>query len=358
MTREGKKTSRLMLAAASLLAAAFLVLFAEVGLRMAGFRFDSTPRYMEFNFPRPNELFEIFEPDTDTLWKLKPGVEMGPGIEPINSKGFRGPEFSEKKEEGVYRLAALGDSVTFGGVLNYPRVAAKCLGDKWEVINAGVPGYTVFQGYKQFRTRVAALKPDIVTIMFGWNDHWLSRGYTDSQQKFAENENLPPGAGFLTELRVFQIMKYAVYNSGAASKEIENRVYRVPLDEYRRLLDRLVADVKKSGAKPILITAPSALDNGRVPRYLFENGFVERELREGEADVAARLKNLHGKYNDAVRDMANIHGAALIDIETSWYRRGTEGLFRDPSKDIVHPNEEGYRLIGVDLCDKVEKLHQ
>lgn len=35
-------------------------------------------------------------------------------------------------------------------------------------------GYTVLQGLALFRTRVAAWHPDIVTVFYGWNDHWLA----------------------------------------------------------------------------------------------------------------------------------------------------------------------------------------
>ena len=97
-----------------ILGSSIFVFFAmvEVILRLAGFYFSTTPRYMEFNFPNRRELREIFEPDPVTLWRLRPGMSLGPGIEPLNSSGLRGPGLNAQNPAGKIRVVALGDSVT------------------------------------------------------------------------------------------------------------------------------------------------------------------------------------------------------------------------------------------------------
>jgi len=356
MSAESKIRSRLLLILASLLVAFFLLLFAEVALRMAGFRFDTRPRYMEFNYPNPRELHEIFEPDPATLWRLKPGTKMGPGIEAINSMGCRGPEFEINKPAGVKRVVALGDSVTFGAAVGYPNALAECLGKSYEVINAGVPGFSVFQGLKLFESRIAQLKPDIVTVMFGWNDHWIAKGYPDSQQQLVVPAELPATLAFVTRLRIFQLTHYMAVRLGGSRREDATPVNRAPIEEYRLLLEKLIDKVEKSGARPILITPPSALDSGKVPDYIFDIGFMRRIKGESEKDKAQRLKRLHASYNDIVRELAAKKGVTLVDLESQWYELGTAKLFRDPSRDVVHPNEEGYRLIGKILCDTIKPV--
>ncbi len=354
MTLQPKNGSRLLLVLASLLVAFFLLMTAEIGLRMAGFRFDTRPRYMEFNFPNPKELHEIFVPDSTTFWKLKPGEEMGEDIEPINSKGFRGPEFAIEKTPGVTRVVALGDSVTFGGAVSYPQMLAECLGNGYEVINAGVPGYSLFQGLRMFESRIARVKPDIVTVMFGWNDHWYARGYPDSRQQVMGAPELPWPVSFVRGLCIFQLLHYAVARGDAKRNESASHVYRVPMDEYRALLGELINKVKASNARAVLLTTPSALDSGKVPDYLFGLGFIRRLENEVEEETARRLRRLHGDYNDIVREAASKKTVPLLDLESKFYKLSTEKLFRDPSLDVVHPNEDGYRLIGDYLCDTIK----
>jgi lysophospholipase L1-like esterase len=132
--------------------------------------------------------------DAALFWKLKPdlrGRRIAGRIRetPIgftvstNHEGLRGPEIPAAKR-GL-RILALGDSTTFGlGVeedQTWPAVLQRLLQDGLpggvEVINAGVPGYTAYQGLRYFEIRGAALRPDLVLATFGFNDadSWGSR---------------------------------------------------------------------------------------------------------------------------------------------------------------------------------------
>jgi len=351
-----KCSSRILTGLASLLVGLFALLAAEAGLRLSGFEYRSSPRYMEFNYPEPNRMYEIFERDPNTFWRLKPGSKMGPELEPVNSKGFRGPDFSPGKDPETIRIVTMGDSVTFGGKMAYPRVLQDCLGDGYQVINAGVPGYSVYQGLKQYQGRIVSLKPDAVTVMFGWNDHWLARGYPDFLQKpVGEVKSGGDLLDFVRELRLYQLAHLGA-SELVASETREKRTRRVPLDKYREFLGKLVDSIKSSGAEPVLLTAPAALDRGVVPQYLFEKGFIGgRREDETEAEAAERLRKLHSSYNDVVREISREKGALLVDFEAKWYEMNTEMLFRDPSRDIIHPNERGYSLMGQTLCDTIKK---
>ncbi len=90
----------------------------------------------------------------------------------INSLGFRGPEFAREKPPHTVRIACLGASTTFSAeASSNDFVWTKLLQDKlqaahpdvhFEVINAGVPGYTSAQNLKSLRSRVLDLDPDLV----------------------------------------------------------------------------------------------------------------------------------------------------------------------------------------------------
>lgn len=338
----------------ALFAAATVIIFfaaLEIVLRVAGFGFGNAPRFMEFNYPDPHTLYEIFEPDPATLWRLKPGVGMGPGIEPISASGFRGPAFDVAKKPGVTRVLCVGDSVTFGAEETYPHALRQCLGERFEVINFGVPGYSSLLGLKMFETRGAALKPDVVVVMFGWNDHWLAKGRTDAEQ--FEDSAKNSAASYLGGVRIFQLVAMIV--RGMAGEKNMPTKNRVSLTEYDDNLRRIVAAAESSGAKVVMMTAPSAISIGKLPDFLVHLRFMEGDPSEPAADVLKRLDALHGSYNDVVRKVASETGAVLIDLDAMWAARGVGDLFRDPSNDVTHPNPAGYRLIGQTLCDTILK---
>jgi lysophospholipase L1-like esterase len=132
--------------------------------------------------------------DPYLFWALKPGLR-GKLIEghlrdsairftlSTGSLGLRGAEVPRRKTG--FRILALGDSTTFGlGVdddQTWPAILQSLLRERSrkevEVLNAGVPGYTSFQGLRWLRSRGLSLQPDLVLATFGFNDadSWSSR---------------------------------------------------------------------------------------------------------------------------------------------------------------------------------------
>ena len=97
----------------------------------------------------------------------------------INSKGFRGSNYSVDKLPGEIRIITLGASSTFGygskDHETYPAILEKSLNSldtsrKYEVINLGIPHSKVKHIYHLFRNEGLPLAPDIVTYYEGVND--------------------------------------------------------------------------------------------------------------------------------------------------------------------------------------------
>lgn len=118
---------------------------------------------------------------------MKPDYhEVVPNYPPTNedlifetsSMGFRGPEFSPEKPEGVYRIVVVGGSAVVTGrteadlftTLLDDRLEAAFPDRDFEVINAGVPGYTSTQELFLFETQVVGWQPDMLIIYDGRND--------------------------------------------------------------------------------------------------------------------------------------------------------------------------------------------
>ena len=98
----------------------------------------------------------------------------------INSRGFRGKDFSTEKPAGVLRVLTLGASSTFGfynrDKETYPylleqRLNARCHGSKrFEVINFAIPDARADEIRAMLVAEGIALDPDIITFYEGRND--------------------------------------------------------------------------------------------------------------------------------------------------------------------------------------------
>lgn len=97
-----------------------------------------------------------------------------------NSSGFRDEEFTTSKPPGVFRIAAVGDSVTIGLYFEsdevYPEIAARLLNERgprdcsFEVYNMGVTGYNAEQEVELIESRVLDFDPDLIVIGYIFND--------------------------------------------------------------------------------------------------------------------------------------------------------------------------------------------
>ena len=153
-----------------------LLLGAELVLRATGLAETCPNRFSDS---------EIWACDPILHFKLNPEMELGG--ERLNSAGFRGSEWPTRSRD-VYRIVALGDSCTFGLLTRdsfsfvrqpYPLklerlVERRVDRGRVEVLNAGVPGYNSSHGVMLMRTLLRDLDPDLITVRFGWNDHFLS----------------------------------------------------------------------------------------------------------------------------------------------------------------------------------------
>ncbi len=126
----------------------------------------------------------VARPDRPWLYGLRPGADARLQ-EPadvryrVNDAGFRDRRHPLRKPEGVFRIVALGDSVTFGyGVeeqASYPKqleavFARRSASPRIEVLNFGVGGYNAYNEAEQFADLGPAYEPDLVMVQFSIND--------------------------------------------------------------------------------------------------------------------------------------------------------------------------------------------
>lgn len=331
------------LAASFVLALAALAVV-EGALRLAGFRRENAPMTLRFGYPNPREIVSVFRPDAELFWRMRPGsIFDAEAPVPINALGYRGPVPDAVRSAGRIRVAVLGDSVAFGASTAWPELLAARLDA--EVLNFGVPGYTVVQGERQYGIDVAALRPDVVVLAYGWNDHWASHGGVRDSLRRVPSGTVASIGTALGTLRIAQALG-AVVRRLAPSPKPDPSAPRVPVDEFRARLAAVAGAARRDGAAVIVLGLPSGFDAEAFPTYLLDLGFTS-SARQATRD--------HALYRQASREAAAEAGADFLDLEP---------LFRDPggaprgawfARDGIHPTAAGHEAIAAAVEPLVRK---
>jgi lysophospholipase L1-like esterase len=271
------------------------------------------------------------EPDPVLLWRPVPRS-------PYGRQRFRGPDVAVPKPDGVTRLMCYGDSNTDGPLAGnaWPAQLGRLLGGDGgarEVINAGVAGYSSYQGLQRLREEVEDYEPDVVLVSFGWNDAANAIGPPDSA--FASSSgfrSLDPGLVWLRRL-LLKYQAYLVARRYLAAPPVESSdptsfVSRVAVGEYESNLRTFVATARAHGATPVLLTRPHLASS--------------ETLEQGPG-----WRRLVPSYNRAVLDVAQSTGALAVDVQRAF--AGRPELFADE----CHFNEEGHAEMARLLADEL-----
>lgn len=194
----------------------------------------------------------------------------------INSLGFRDNEFSLKKDN-KFRIIVLGDSCTAGFEVNLEDTYSKQLENilniekrlkYYEVINAGIPGYTSFQGERYFSIITKEFKPDLVVVFFGTNDGGLAK-YPDKNLTFLRLVKMSFMRNICIKSKLAQLVLYKIY------KNQENKWYiRVSPEDFRKNLERIDNSGTRDGVK-ILFVKPCL--RREVEKGTSDNNYVPPE---------------------------------------------------------------------------------
>ena len=203
-----------------------------------------------------SEYPDFYMKDKDLFWRL----EKSTGD--INSLGFRDREFAIKKDPGTVRIICMGDSITFGWPAlvekTYSRMLEKTLNRKMpqktiEVINAGVPGYTSYQGMVWFKKELIKYSPDAIIVYFGVNDNVPAR-LEDKSHKMAPALILK-SVNFMKRFHAYRLYKKAImhlYYLGKG-KDVEYNTLRVVPKDFESNLAEISVAAQKINCKVVFI---------------------------------------------------------------------------------------------------------
>jgi lysophospholipase L1-like esterase len=117
---------------------------------------------------------EFFRAHPTLLWELVPNVTRSAPTfwgDVVDADGLRMRRDVGAKD-GRLRVACFGDSCTYGLGVPVDDAWPSVLGSDatLDVINAGVPGYTTYQGALMADMRCPSWNPDVVVVEYGIND--------------------------------------------------------------------------------------------------------------------------------------------------------------------------------------------
>jgi len=311
-------------------------LIAEFAVRSTNI--DSYFQNRFFILNRALDYPDLFKKDDQLFWRFRSGQTITSrffegNTYRINENGLRGDELNSTP--GSQRIMAIGNSCTFGwGVKldeTYLQVAGQIVGDDCEVINGAIPGYSSLQGRRFFENELINLKPDILIILFAWNDHWAAASQiADKDQQF------PPQPvirlqNFLSNFHAYRLMKKILLSTVEPEPDSifdrSNIVYRVAPDDFNENLTAICRLAKSKSIRPILLSSPiPSLDKYYPP------GSV------------SNLHRYHEYYNQIIKSVANEYDVELIDLAHFFDDRSD--LFDNANRAPIHFNARGHQLAG------------
>jgi lysophospholipase L1-like esterase len=310
----GRKAPRISAPVALGLSVLLSLVLVEITLRLVGFTYELKVQVVEAQAPNRDRVFEGYSVDRDLLWVRKTY-----------------PEILERALTHHPRLVHMGDSCTEFG--DYDRRLDQLLraerGSAPGFANFGCAGWSTYQGRRQMQRDVRRVAPDIVTIFYGWNDHWKSVGL-DDREVARFNETL------LYRLRGLRLAQLATKVTVALkARRPGGPPPRVSEPDFEKNLVEMVRIALELGAVPVLLTAPTPA---------FEN--------EGRwtGDLLP-FPEIHRRYAAIVRRVASANGAVLCDLAAR-FDTIPRGTLRSVYffKDEVHLTDEGNQLIAETLA--------
>lgn len=366
VTERKASRERLLIVVSVSISVLFMFGIAEAGLRLASNAGVYIPKVEEPYVERHYYLGK---------W-LKPGAEYHNqrASLSVNSRGFRGDEFDVPKPAGTYRIFSLGGSTTFGyfpsitaNEFTYPGQLQTLLNqhkpdpqvNRYEVINAGVPGYSVRTSLMNFASRILYYQPDMIVIYHNTND--LAR-YGDEREllypldKMADRrsnltliaQGLFGWSYFLTELeysiseRLMPMLTAKFSSSAAAQKSMTDAAVSqqhttqengLPAggsaerkaewqedtryaDAFHRDLSDLVAIAKQQGVRVVMVSQSITLSASTDFAHLTADEIAVQMDKPDPYHAGippAYRYQMFSRYNDIIHQVASEQGVLYVD---------------------------------------------
>ena len=267
----------------------------------------------------------------------------------VNSIGIRDREFSLEKPEGVFRIVAIGDSVTFGlGVpsdKSFPKIIEQQLlskGMNVEVLNFGISAYDTIAELELYKKSASNFNPDLVILTYILND--TMRPGASIEKQLSETKSLQPTPKDLlikslrellksisTFSHLFQWIYYLEEKifSGLISEGVYHASYTheatwKPTEE---AIHGFAAEARNRHQKLMVVVFPLLIDFQQYT-YASEHKIIVDTFYKSGVPVLDMLDKLSNEnYTDFILN----------------------------NEDSTHPNEYGHRFIANSIIQFIEE---
>lgn len=269
------------------------------------------------------------------------------GLRP-ETRALRWPDLASCK-----RIVVLGDSIAYGHGLDaaeaYPALLQMLLRERHPsarlaIINAGIPGHTVAQGWARLAHHALRYRPHLVLVQFGLNDIHLTRSSLDIWRERAFWASRKPwgrahallSRSCLYRILAARIMRFYRLRTLASESGKESEPRLSPA-AFAACLREVVRQVRRAGAEVMLCTmtpiAPGA-------------------FADWQPEARQRQRALYEAYNLLIRSVALETRAALFE---AWclFPAEERSLWME---DGIHLTARGQRLLAEGLAGAVWPL--
>jgi lysophospholipase L1-like esterase len=368
--------------------------------------------------PRPGTVRDAWAKegwriDRDLNWALIPNHTSTRGGAQCrtNSHGLRDQEIPLKKPSGTYRILVLGDSTVLGFAIPFEKTFSeqleRMLNDRnpetrFQVINAGVPGYSLYNCLIYLKRDGIQFDPDLIILETNFNDrrYVMSNEYQDGEKFYHRFYYRLRLREILGETYLYRAVRSLLVNTLGLTRhdlldtgdfhyeqlDVDDIGCRVEPERYRKLLGEMIDFLDMHDIPLILVplrdppsyvndyyVASSLADAGRFEeavsllRELYKLPFyriiVARKMNEflekaGQGDRMIRSIPiplewmstdgnipiyLSDSYARIMQDAARQRHVITINFDP--LPGGEDSIYLD----YIHLNEKGHRLLAEKL---------
>lgn len=266
--------------------------------------------------------------DPPLLYTLKPGWRGK-----FNSHGFRDVERSKGKEENVFRLAVVGDSVTMQLDIPFEKLYFRRLEHNLrsqfpdrniECLSFGVTGYCAAQELALMQSGVLGFEPDAILWQFHLND--ASDPVIDGANGGLARYYARPRTHvwFFLQRKVGHILKKSFLrrnHQGLQQKDLQLQAWH--WDEMGKVIEQVRKFSVAGGIPVYVVVYPSWPEGGDW------DGFTEADMQ----------------FYSALIERFETSGFQTLDLMPIFKRHPVSDLQRAP-EDPWHPNVRGHRIMA------------
>lgn len=301
--------------------------------------------YVNHQLKKKDPIYPIFETinNSKRAYRLKANSKIH--AYKINTMGFRNPEFNIDKDDKTFRIISLGDSIAFGmGVKSQEKILSRVLEEllneergnrRFQVINAGVPGYNTFQKYLYLIEELIHYNPDFVFLNFCLNDADPIELENETQTLLTLPHNLKD---YNLSLRI-------IINQSYLLRFIKSKILEIHPKLRNMAINKRIYEKEWDDMKGYLLKMNELLKDMNIPFMIV--------LFPWQVQLANEYNSI--ETNKDLSFFLNKHNIDYLDLFHRLQDNKDAILF---FKDGVHPTEIGHRIAAEEIFRQLKEKYR